>query len=133
MENDFRALMAGDPAIAALVVARIYPATYSQSTVNPCIRYRKITGSIGLHMQGTDGLGSALMQVDVRALTAVSALAVKEAVIAKLHGFKGVSGSTEFLVIALNDDRGVAFEKTDAEEFYTASLDFDLSWRRLNP
>lgn len=133
METDFRSLIAGDPAVAALVAARIYPSTYAQAKDNPCVRYRKVTGTIGLHMRGSDGLGDDLMQIDVRALTALSAIAVKDAIIAKLHGFAGVSGNTEFLVIGLRDDRGVGFEKTDAEQFYTASLDFNVSWRRLNP
>ena len=56
METDFRSIIADDPAVKALVSTRIYPATYSQGAANPAVRYQKVTGSIGLHMQGSDGL-----------------------------------------------------------------------------
>jgi len=126
VENDFRALLAGNTALIALVGARIYPSTYAQGATNPCIRYRKITGSTGLHMQGSDGLSEDLMQVDVRATTKASATAVRDAVKALLHGFAGLQGSTDFRVIEIRDDRGVIFETTGAEEFYSASVDFDV-------
>jgi hypothetical protein len=112
--------------LVGLVDTRIYPATYAQAKADPAIRYQKITGAIGLHMQGSDGLSTDLMQVDVRALTAASALAVRDAIVTLLHGFQGVQGATDFKLIALRDDRGVQFEKTEAASYYTASLDFDV-------
>lgn len=129
MEADFRALLAGDPALVALVATRIYPTVYPQGATDPCIRYRKITGSIGLHMQGSDGLNEDLVQIDVRAATAASAAAVRDALRALLHAYSGTVGSTSFRLIRLRDDRGIGHEKTDSQEFYTASLDWDVTWR----
>jgi hypothetical protein len=114
METDFKNLLTGDPAILALVSTRIYPSTYAQASSDPAARYQKITGNMGLHMQGSDGLSAA------------ESLALKSAIVARLHGFEGLQGSTNFRLIALRDDRGIKFEKTDSKSYYTASLDFDV-------
>jgi hypothetical protein len=129
METDFRALLAGDGTLAGLVSSRITPSTYAQGTSANAVRYQKVTGSTGLHMQGSDGLNSALMQVDVRAANAIEALAIRDAIVSLLHGFRGEQGTTAFQLIQLRDDRGVSFEETGAEKFYTTSLDFDV-WSR---
>lgn len=132
METDFRALLAGDVAIIRLVAGRIYPAAYAQNAADPCVRYQKISGSIGLHMQGSDGLSTDLMQIDVRAAAgssgegAAKALAIRDALVALLHGYRGLVGSTQFQLIALRDDRGVQFETSGAKSYYTTSLDFDV-------
>ena len=136
MEIDFRAILASNAGVLAVVGNNpgpkpatgpsIYPSTYATGCAPPAIRYAKVTGAPGLHMGGTDGLSVDLMQIDVRALTAASAFAVKDAVISKLHAFTGVQGTTDFRLIALRDDRGVQFETTGQENFYTASLDFDV-------
>ncbi|MFA5897935.1 MAG: DUF3168 domain-containing protein [Hyphomicrobium sp.] len=126
MEIDFRAILAGDVALIGLVSTRIYPSTYPQSATDPCIRYTKITGSDALHMQGADGLDFSLMQLDVRAASAASALAVRNALRALLNPFSGIQGATDFRLITLRDDRGIRFELTGAQEFYTISLDFDV-------
>lgn len=129
MENDFRALLATDATIIGLVAARIYPAVYAQNATDPAIRYQKITGAPGLHMRGSDGLSADLMQVDVRAATAAEVLSIRDAIVNRLHAFSGLQGPTDFLVIALRDDRGVKFEKTEPKAYYTASLDFDVHSR----
>lgn len=129
METDFRALLADDGPTAALVSTRIYPSTYAQGAASPAIRYTRITGAPGLHMNGGDGLVSALRQVDVRALTAASALSVRDAIVAKLHAFRGTKGTTDFRVIALQSDRGIQFDETGPDAFYTASLDLEV-WSR---
>lgn len=129
METDFRAILADSAGVANLVATRIYPATYAQGAASPCVRYAKITGSPGLHMQGSDGLAQELMQVDIRAATAASALAVRDAIFAALTTYHAVKGNTDFRLISLRDDRGVQFETTGAQSFYTASLDWDV-WSR---
>lgn len=136
METDFRALLAGAVPIINQVEVRIYPTVYPQNATDPAVRYQKITGSIGLHMQGSDGLSGDLMQVDVRcdaqdqAGAVAKVQAIRTAIVDQLHGFEGIQGSTDFRVIALRDDRGVRFEKTDAKAYYTTSLDFDVWSRR---
>ena len=129
MEVDFLALLVGNAALAALVVDRIYPSTYDQGAASPALRYSKVAGSTGLHMRGSDGLSSDLMQVDARALTALEAMRIRDALVALLHGYSGQLGATAFQLIELNSDRGVQFDETGAEKFYTASLDFDV-WSR---
>jgi hypothetical protein len=49
-----------------------------------------------------------------------------DAIVTLLHGFQGVQGATDFKLIALRDDRGVQFAKTEAASYYTTSLDFDV-------
>lgn len=124
METDFRSILADDATLVGLVSTRIYPSTYPQDVTEPCVRYQKITGAIGLHMQGSDGFSEDLMQVDVRALTKASADAVRAAIIAALHAYAGTEGTTRFQLIALSSDRGVRFESTGPKTYYTASLDF---------
>jgi len=129
METDFRALLAEDPTIAGLVSTRIYPANYTQSATNPALRYNKITGAPGLHMQGGDGLDVDVIQVDIRAVNAIDALNLRDALVSLLHGYSGTKGDTQFQAISLRDDRGTRFETTGAQSFYTRSLDFDISSR----
>jgi hypothetical protein len=129
MENDFRAILAGSTTLTALVSTRIYPSTYVQNSGNPAIRYAKITGADALHMQGTDGLDVSTMQIDIRAKTAAEVLSIRDALRTLLNPYSGTQGSTQFSLISLRDDRGVKFETTGAESFYTASLDFDVTSR----
>lgn len=129
MEADLVSLITGDGTVSGLISTRLYPAVYAQGATNPCARYRKITGSPGVHMQGSDGLNFDLVQIDVRATTAASAVAVRDALRALLHAYSGTVGSTSFKLIRLRDDRGIGHEKTDSQEFYTASLDWDVTWR----
>lgn len=137
MEADFQYLLANHPALTALVGTRIYPSTYAQGATDPCIRYQKIGGGPGLHMQGSDGLSNNLMQLDIRARTAASALAVRDVLIGEhgtgglLHPFRGGVGATDFRLIALVDggDRGLRHEKPNNVDYYTNSLDFRI-WSR---
>lgn len=129
LESSFRALLTGDATVAGLVSTRIYPSTYPQSATDPCVRYQKVAGAPGLHMQGSDGLAGETVQVDIRALTAASALSVRDAIVAKLHGFKGTQGDVVFQLIGLDNDRGLEFESTGTKNYYTCSLDFTV-WSR---
>lgn len=129
MESDFRAVLAGDPAIIALVSTRIYPKTYAQATVDPAIRYTRISGGLGMHMQGSDGLGSAIMQVDARSLTEKEVLSIQDAIVARLHAFRGVEGDTDFRLIELDSGPDGAFDSTGTKAYYTTRIDFAVSFR----
>lgn len=131
LEVDFRAVLLADATLAGKVGTRIYPSAYAQGAASPAIRCMRIAGAPGLHMQGSDGLDSALMQVDCRADTAASAMSVRDAVVARLHGFSGSQGSTHFQLVALQADRGVQFDDTGPTAYYTASLDFECWSRQL--
>ena len=133
MEADFKAILTGHAPLTALVpAARITPTQYTQATGNPCLRYTKIDGITGLHMQGSDGLSSTLMQIDIRGVTYASVLAVRNVLVGThghgglLHPYRGIEGATAFQLIQLRSDRGVQFEKPGSVEYYTTSLDFDV-------
>lgn len=139
MENDFFGILTGHAALTALVpVARIYPVVYAQAAASPAMRFTKVTGNTGLHMQGSDGLTRSTMQIDIRAkvLDGQAAygkvIAIRNVLIGThgtgglLHPYSGIQGTTDFRLIQLQDDRGTVHEKTGAEEFYSASLDFDV-------
>lgn len=129
MERDFRTALLDDSAIAALVEARIYPSAYPQKSTSKAIRFRKVAGDTGLHMQGSDGLSSALVQVDLRAATADEAYELRDAIVARLHGFHAVVGATDFRLIAIASDRGVDFDSSTPTDWFTASVDFRVQWR----
>lgn len=134
MENAFRALLAGDPTILALVttsgVTRIFPANYAQGTASPAIRFNRVAGAVGLHMGGSDGLDQATVQVDVRAVDSGNAvrdcMALRDAIVARLHGYHGIEGGADFRLIELTSDRGISFDDTGATKYYTASLEFNV-------
>lgn len=139
MENDFFSILTGHAELIGLVPAsRIFPVVYAQGSASPAIRYTKISGAPGLHMQGSDGLTSSIMQIDIRARVSDGqsdygkVLAIRNVLVGKhgtdglLHPFSGVKGETDFRLIRLRSDRGVSHDKTGAEEFYTSSLDFDV-------
>jgi len=136
MEIDFASILTGHAALTNLVPAtRITPSQFVQGTAGPCLRYTKIDGITGLHMRGSDGLTSSLMQIDVRSIAAggvMPLLAVRDVLVVLLHPFRGVVGGTDFRLIQLRSDRGIKFEKPGAEEFYTCSLDFDV-WSKAAP
>ena len=129
LEADFRAILAGHAPLTALVSTRIFPTTYPQTAANPAIRYTKVSGTIGLHMQGSDGLTETLMQIDVRAATFASMIGVRNVLVALLHPYRGIVGTTDFRLISLANDRGAQFEKPDAIEYHTTSLDFSIFHR----
>ena len=136
MEDDFYALLTEHAPLIALVPAgKITPSTYTQGATGTVVRYQVIDSATGIHMQGSDGLASTLMQVDVRAASVAAVKAVRDVLVGRhgvgglLHPYRGIIGDTRIQLIQLRSDRGIRFEKTAAQEFYTASLDFDI-WSR---
>lgn len=133
MESDFRLILTGHAPLTAIVpAARIYRAYYPQAATDPAIRIAKVGGQVGLTMQGSDGLTASTMQVDVRTLAsggAAQIVSIRNALLALLHPFRGVKGSTYFHLVSLADDRGEDFEKPSTVEYLTASLDFNV-WSR---
>jgi hypothetical protein len=133
MESDFRAILIGDVTLVGFVATRVYPSTYAQGAISPAIRYTKVVGSTGLNMSGADGLSESTMQVDVRVAdsghAARDAQTIRDRVVELLHGYRGTEGETEFQLIAINSDRGIAFDDAGATKYYSASLDFDV-WHR---
>lgn len=133
MEAALVSLMLADPGIAALVGTRINWGVYPQGIASPAIRLSRIGGAVGHHMQGTDGLDGAQVQIDVRATAARDedaagfglAYAAAQAVEALLNGFKGEHAGTLFQGCFLTAKRATA-EKSDSALHHTMQLDFDI-------
>lgn len=125
MEEALRALLAGNAPLTALVAQRIYWGAIPQDATDPCVVMYRITGAPGYHMQGSDGLESSIVQVNVRAMSTTSMWAVSRAIKAKLSGFKGVQSGIDFRGIFLRAERQ-AFEKPATTGYHTAQLDFDI-------
>jgi hypothetical protein len=89
----FRAHLLGNAAVAALVVARVYPVRLPQGERGDSIAINEISGVGDHHMEGASGLSTSRIQVGCWSKTADGAhalhLAVKEAV----DGYCGPMGS----------------------------------------
>lgn len=125
-DADFRAILANHAPLIAHVGTRIYPVNFPQAVEHPAVRYNKINGNIGLHMQGSDGLPDTLMQIDVRGTTALSVITVRDILVELLHAYRGTQGSTDFRIVYLNADRGLRHEKPNNVDLYIATLDFSI-------
>lgn len=137
LETDFRAILTGHAALTALVpAAQILADYYPQNSPKKAIRITKPSRRTGMLMNGSDGLSSAVMQVDIRVLASggkMPLLAVIDVLIGPdgagglLNPFRGVVGGTFFQVISLAEDRGPVHDKSDGvTEYLTASLDFEV-------
>jgi hypothetical protein len=127
MDTDFRALLLA--AVTSLVSTRVSPTTYPQNSASPAVRYRKITGAPGLHMQRQR---RAQLRSDAgrRAGRNCGRNARNPRRGSRCaHAYAGTQGSTAFQLIQLRDDRGVNYETNGAQQFYTTSLDLDVIWR----
>ena len=130
MEESLRALLTGHAPLVALVDQRIYWNTIAQSAGNPAVVMFFISGGPGYHMQGSDGLVSARVQIDVRDTTLTVAWAAARVIKALLSGYRGTVTATDFRGIFLLSERQY-FDKdsNSAEAFHVVSLDFDV-WSR---
>lgn len=128
MEADFRALLAGDTALAALVGDRIDWGIIPQGIADPNIVLYRIASAPAYTMQGADELDSVLVQASIRALSHASALAVRDALVARVSGFKGTVGVTDFRGIFIRAERHGS-EKPNNVLYHTVQLDLDI-WAR---
>lgn len=88
MQENLRALLVNSAAVAGLVEARIVWNHLPQATQRPAIVLYKISGAIGISMRGSDGLEGSLVQIDIQAPTVDSMFAIRDAVVAVLHGYR---------------------------------------------
>lgn len=137
MEEALVSLLLTDAPLAALVGDRINWNVFPQGIASPAIRLARIGGTVGLHMQGVDGLDGALVQIDVRARAPegndaagmAPAMAAARAVTACLAGYRGTHGGVAFQGIFPTAQR-VSADKIESELFHLVSLDFDI-WSRV--
>lgn len=125
----WRAILLADAAVAAVVVARVYPQVLPQKPVLPAVTYQEISGSSDLVNDGPSGLASARVQFNCWADNADAAYALGLKVKAALDGYRGTvtwgsSSPQDSLVV-----RGVIFDSPrdlhdETAKLYARSLDF---------
>lgn len=105
MEAEFRALLTGDAAIAALLTfsggLAIYWDEIPQNAPDKCVVLYPIGEMPDYHMQGPSGLEDHIVQINVRALKVTDVWAVIRALKAKLNGVSLQQGSVLFKSIRI--------------------------------
>lgn len=125
MQREFRALLTGSAAVAALVSAQaIAWGAPMQGTRLPAVALHLIDDADGMTMQGPDGLWQGRVQVDVYALSYGDTRTIADAVIAALHGFRG--GGFRGIFLAQQRDR---YETGASDRPFRISIDFMTHWR----
>lgn len=123
MEAALRALLIGYAPLTALVpAARIVWNHLPQATTRPAIVMFKITGTPGIHMQGSDRLSDNIVQIDVQAITVTSMWAIRDQLITRLHGYRD---DTFKGIFANSEDQG-SEELTGGGLVHRARLDFNV-------
>lgn len=125
MEVALRALLAAYAPLTALVGARIVWNEIPQGSADPNVSLFNIVPGTSYTYAGPSSLRGALVQINVRALTFASAVAVRDAIEARLSGFKGVQGSVEFGGIFLRDVRS-STEKPSTTLYHVMQMDFEV-------
>jgi hypothetical protein len=127
MESALRALLTSYAPLTSLVggssTPRIVWNHLPQATTRPAVVLFKVTGAEGLTHGGPDGLSGNIVQVDIQALTVTSMWAIRDAIIAKLHGYSDAT----FGLIRHDSERQSAEELAGAGSLiHRASLDFTV-------
>ncbi|KEP68416.1 hypothetical protein DL1_11940 [Thioclava dalianensis] len=126
MQKEFRALLKGSAAVSALASA-IDWGLLPQSVALPAIALELIDNADGLTMQGPDGLWRGRVQVDCYAGTYGGAVALSEAVIDLLSGYR--SGNWRLIMLVAQRSNT---ETRASDQPYRISVDFMTNWRKTN-
>lgn len=125
METALRALLAGYGPLTALVAAdSIVWNHLPQATARPAIVLYRISGAPGIHMQGSDGLLNATVQIDIQALTVASMWAIRDVLLSRLHAHS----DDNLRVVVANSERQTA-EELAGVLIHRCSMDFDVWYR----
>jgi hypothetical protein len=130
MEAALRALLTSYAPLTSLVggssTPRIVWNHLPQATTRPAVVMFKITGAEGLAHDGPDGLSGNIVQIDIQALTVTSMWTIRDAVVAKLHGYKDAT----FRLIRHDSERQSAEDLAGAGSLiHRSSLDFTV-WHK---
>lgn len=105
VEEAVRALLVADPAVSALVSARVYPAPLPQSPALPALSYQRISATRTRSQEGPSGRARCRFQVDAWASTYDDARQLAAATRRALDGFRGVVAGVELQEVQLATDR----------------------------
>jgi hypothetical protein len=125
MEVALRALLVAYAPLTALVGSRITWNEIPQGAADPNVSLFNILPGASYTYAGPSSLRGALVQINVRAQSFASAVAVRDAIEARLSGFKGAQGGVEFGGIFLRSVRS-AKEKPTTVEYHTFQMDFEV-------
>lgn len=130
MEAALRALLIAHAPLTALVAQRIYWGALPQGVTRPAIVLYRISGAAGRHMQGSDRLTDALVQIDVQALNVnegpQSLWAIRDVLIALLDNYRGQQGGVFFQGIFLQGERQASDELVGGGLVHLCQLDFNI-------
>jgi hypothetical protein len=98
IETALRALLLASPGVSTLVGARVYMTILPPAVTYPAVTYQIVSGESHYSHQGPSDLGSPRVQVDCYAETDIGVLALRDAVMAALSGFKGHAGSPPVII-----------------------------------
>lgn len=131
MEADFRAILAQDPAVAALASGRVGWGPRRQGSALPAVTLHRVSGAPSYVMEGPDGHAEARVQADIFAATHAGALALRDAVVLAVGGYRGTVGATSFqgVFVAREADFSDAGE-ADTDRLARISIDFIIHHRR---
>jgi len=90
IESELLTRLKADGALAALVVARIYPGLLPQKPTFPAVSYRRVSGVRVHNLDGASGRATPRFQFDSWAETKSGVLALATAVREALNGYIGV-------------------------------------------
>jgi len=142
LAEGLRAFLLDDAAIAAVVVARVYPGRLPQKAFSgpndgAALVLTNISERSPQHLRGTGGLSTTLYQVDAWARTFDAATALGRLCRARLDGYTGIwsdSGSpaVDLRVTVLFDESRDLVEADIQGGLYRQSTDYKISWQPVS-
>ena len=93
IEQDLRTYLLAQPAIAALIGTRCYPARLPQGAARPALTYQRIARTTSITHDGAADLGRARIQIDCWTDSYEAMVGLAKAIRAALSGYRGPMGS----------------------------------------
>lgn len=121
METALRALLTGYAPLTALVGTCIVWNHIPQDMTDPSVSLYRISGAPAYSNAGPDSLTSSVVQIDVRAASVNSMWAIRDAILARLSGYR----IAPFGGIFLRSERQ-SMDKPQNILFHRSSMDFDV-------
>lgn len=129
MEESFVALLLAASGLSALVSARIFWGKAPQSVAAPYVVLSRVSGIPDYHLQGPSGLVQSRVQADCYGTTYASAKGVARQVEARLSGFRGPHGTTQFDGVFKVGERDLYNDDPTPAALHAVSMDFTL-WHK---
>lgn len=126
MEEDLRALLLADAAVAASVGSRVFWVSRQQGSALPALVLNVISGAEGRTMQGPDSVWTGRVQVDCYGASVTDAKVLARAAVAALNGYRQDRFRGVFHEATRDGREGGSNE---ADRPFRVSVDFMVNWR----